>query len=217
MKNKKLIAILSVFMCILCVIGIGVGVTIAKYKTSTSGSLSTQLHDFNVTFEFKYTDDETGTEQTITASDLQNSNGLLRLSLTEYDTLKVNTIYYGMGKCYYRFRIKESWQHLHDGVTEMITPKQLSDYTLADGLYDNRSDDGFIYSGVLTGESDSSVQTFNVITSCTKGLDAADLLDEADVSTFVDIMFEIDAVQWNRAKVMWRLSNEQWARINGYT
>lgn len=213
MRGKRSIITVISLVSVLAIV-CGVGFTYAKYKRNETGVIEGKLHDFAVTFSFSYVDDDTGIRQTLQAEDLSGTHGLLRLSLTEYDTLQVNTVYTGCGRCMYRFRMIESWQHIADGGTERITPKALSTYVLDTSLYDNRSDDGYIYSGILSGANDNSVLTCQAITACMQGLDATDLLDEADVSTFVDIAFELDAVQWNRAKVMWRLSNEQWSRIN---
>ncbi len=183
---------------------ITIGITNAKYVNADDTSMSAELMDFDIGFTLEYS--SVGTQHTVTSGELADSHGVTRLTADEYGTLKMLVDYTGEGKCCYRFRLTESWQHTENG-RDIITPKELSDYTLAEGLYDNRSDDGYIYAcSALSGTSTS----FEVITGCTPGEDAADLISEDDGSEFVDISVELEAVQWNRAKEIWGFTQFPW-------
>lgn len=179
--------------------------SLAKYTDGTSQSYTVQLQDFDVGFSLTYTNN--GTTHTVSDRDLSANHGILRLSPAEYNSLKMDIDYTGEGMCYCRFRITESWQHTDSTGKDVITPKELSAYTLDSKLYDGRSYDGYIYyAEPLKGEN-TSVQA---ITACAAGSDAVDLLSPDDAAQFVDIAVEIQAAQWNQAKKLWGLTKFPW-------
>lgn len=180
----------------------------AMYTQGNEEDFTAELQDFDIDFEMTYTD-AGGNPVIVKASDFAGSHGVKRLTKAEYATLQLKVDYKGKGKCYYRFKITESWMHTDVNTgKDMITPKALSSYTFGENMYDNRSYDGYIYCTEALKDAD---KTMTVITKCEEGGDAADLNDKVnDVSQFVDIAFEIDAVQWNRAEVLWGLDKLPW-------
>lgn len=214
MANKnKIIKISALCLGLALIVSITVGTiltsSMAKFTERNTGNYTAELEDFDVDFYLTYTD-ANNQNQTITPSSLSNSAGVIRLTENEYNTLKMYTSYTGEGRCYYRFKITESWQHtetIDNEQVDIITPKTLSTYSLDNTLYDNRSDDGFIYcKDILSGES----RNFTAITQFTAGTDADNLIDSSHHSQFVDISIELEAVQWNRAEEIWKLSKLPW-------
>lgn len=209
-SNNKIFKILALIFGIALIVLIVVNCVImyskGKYTDSVEESYTANLEDFNVSFTLSYTD-SSGNDKVVNASDLSSNHGVVRLTSEEYSTLVLNTSYTGQGKCYYRFKIVESWQHKEDGV-DVITPKQLSTYTLSDNMYDNRSDDGYIYcKDLLEGDSSS----ITAISKFTEGLDAGNLTDnENHKSQFVDIAVVLEAVQWNQAEKVWDIEKLPW-------
>lgn len=185
--------------------------TNAKYTAQESDVLNGELYSFKVSPIISYTSDE-GIVKTITEEDLKNNNGILRLSISEYNTLNVSIKYSGKGKAYARCRLIESWQHIDsENNVEMITPKELSEYTVSENVYDNRSDDSYLYyKEVLSGENDESI--ISIVNKFKAGLDASDLLSPDDKSTFVDISISAEGVQWNRAKNVWSKDSFPWEK-----
>lgn len=194
-------------LCILLTVG-GTG---AKYTAQESDVFNGELYSFKVSPIISYTTDE-GTVKTITEEDLKNNNGILRLSVSEYNTLNASIKYTGKGKAYARCRLIESWQHIDsENNVEMITPKELSEYTISENVYDNRSDDSYLYyKEVLSGENDED--TISIVNKFKAGLDASDLLSPDDKSTFVDISISTEGVQWNRAKDIWSMNSFPWEK-----
>lgn len=223
-KSKKRLKILIAGVSILLISVIVLSVVFvqnsihhstAKNTNKEDVSYATELQDFDMDFTLTY--QSNGETVTINSSDLASTNAnvnthaVIRLTKEEYATLKLVANYTGSGKCYYRFKVTESWQHVEniDGQdVEIITPKQLSVYTLNSSLYDNRSDDGYIYGKEpLKGAS----KTINVITKFTEGADATNLLDNtAHASQFVDLAFTFEATQWNQAVKVWDLQKLPW-------
>lgn len=211
MTKKK-----NIFMALIAVSVIGIASTVgilshtgtfAKYTGEESGSVSTQLYSFKAQPLAEYTSDS-GKTITVSEDDLKDNNGVLRLSLSEYATLKCSVKYSGEGKAYVRLKLSESWQHERDDGTEMLTPKQLSVYTLDKKVFDNRSDDSYLYYKEPLSMTDAASEvTLLMITKCKAGLDAQDLLSSDDKSTFVDISISVEAVQFNRLSV-WNIDKE---------
>ena len=209
-KKRAIVEAIVTLVCLCMLIGFfTVHYTVARYSDGISNTQTAELKDFDVDFQLRYND---GVEHTVTASDLSASHGILRLTVPQYETLQLDTIYTGEGKCYYRFRITESWLHKNGSDEDMLTPHSLSDYGLdTDVFYDNRSYDGYIYcKTAMTGSSATDTITTNAIMTCIPGIDAPDLLDDGDRSTLVDIAVEIQGVQWNRAKEVWGLDKLPW-------
>lgn len=180
----------------------------AKNISQTEESYDAELADFDMDFSLTYTSG--GNPVTLSSGDLSAQHGVVRLTKAEYNTMKLNAEYTGPGECYYRFKITESWLHseIVDGnPTDIITPKELSTYQFGTDMYDNRSYDNCIYSSVPLKDDNRSIE---VISSCTEGADAADLLDPAHASQYVDISVEFEAVQWNRAAKIWGFSELPW-------
>lgn len=209
--KKRIITFVSFFLGILIITALSIGAVVmnqsnAKFVEENETSYSARLQDYDVGFVLEYTSGTT--EHSITTSDLSDNHGILRLTVAEYETLKMNITYTGEGACYCRFKITESWQHTDTATgKEIITPKELSAYTLHSNLYDNRSDDGYIYcTELLKGTS----RSFTAITSCTAGADAADLISPDDAAQFVDISLELEAAQWNKAADLWELQKLPW-------
>lgn len=176
----------------------------AKYIEQHQMVYDNTLADFNVNFTLSY-----GSEPDIhsySAEDLVQSNGLLRMSINDYSTMKLTINHNGQGWSYLRFKVVESWQHTDSNGKDIITPKELSTYTLDETMYDNRDIDGYIYcKSILKDE-----QSIQAITKCVSGNDAVDLLSSADASQFVDVSVEIEAVQWNQAQEVWGLTSLPW-------
>lgn len=209
-RKRAIVEAIVTLVCLCMLIGFfTVHYTVARYSDGTSFTQNGELKDFDVDFQLRYKE---GVEHTVTASDLSASHGILRLTVPQYETLQLDTTYKGEGKCYYRFKITESWLHKNASGEDMLTPRSLSEYNLdTDNFYDNRSYDGYIYcKTAMTGNSPTDIITVSAITNCEPGIDAPDLLDDADRSTLVDIAVEIEGVQWNRAKEVWGLSKLPW-------
>lgn len=209
-KKRKVLTVASICAGLALISAISVNSILmysnAKYTDAVDESYTANLQDFNVDFSLTYNDTD-GNEKTVSSGDLASSHGVVRLKAEDYNSLKFNTTYSGQGRCYYRFKITESWQH-KEGEVDVITPKQLSKYTLADNLYDNRSDDGYIYcKDILEGDSANYV----AIRKFDAGADAGNLIDnEAHKSQFVDISVVVEAVQWNQAEDLWNLEKFPW-------
>lgn len=208
-KKRTMVEVIVYVVCLLLLAGFFMyNYTVSRYSTGVESEFTAEAKDFDVDFQLRYND---GVDHTVLASDLSSAHGILRLTVPQYSTLQLDTIYKGEGKCYYRFKVTESWLHKSATDEDMLTPRALSDYNLSSDFYDNRSDDGYIYcKTALTGNSPSAVITTNAITSCIPGIDAPDLISSDDVSTLVDIAVEIEGVQWNRAKELWHLSKLPW-------
>ena len=209
-ERKRFIVSLIVYIfCLVIMIGfVSYHYTIARYSKGVNAEYTSELKDFDLSFQLRYND---GIEHTVSPADLQSSHGVVRLTSSQYESLKLDTMYTGEGKCYYRFKITESWLHKDASDKDVLTPRSLSDYNLSDDFYDNRSYDGYIYcKSVISGNSPSDTIVTNAITNCTPGSDAVDLLDPADAATLVDISVEVEGVQWNRAKEIWGLSKLPW-------
>ena len=174
-------------------------------------SYTAALADFNMDFSLTYTSG--GNTVTLSSGDLDAQQGVIRLTKEEYDTLKLKAVYTGPGKCYYRFKLTESWLHretIGGDTVDIVTPKELSTYTFGTSIYDNRSYDGWIYyKNLVDGESLDNVKNVIAISGVSVGSDAADLLN-GDHSNCVEISLELEAVQWNRAKEIWGLSKLPW-------
>lgn len=184
--------------------------TIARYSTSTENIYNAELKDMNVDFILTYV--KNGETQRLNKTDLVASNGVLRLTPEQYSTMQLTINYTGDARCYYRFKIAESW--LYDdnnaGGASIIIPHTLSNYSLSSAFYDNRSYDGWIYyKNLVDGESLDNVKNVIAISGASVGSDAADLLN-GDHSNCVEISLELEAVQWNRAKEIWGLSKLPW-------
>lgn len=214
-RNKKVLAGIAAVLSITAAVSVFTASNLthysqAKYGSAEDANYSAELQDFDVGFTLKYMSG--GTEHSVSAGDLAASHGTVRLTLEEYSTLSVDVDYTGGGKCYYRFKMDESWQH-HDNTLDkdVLTDVQPSTYHLAEGNFDNRDFDGYIYS--INPLKDTS-RSFTLIESVEKGADAADLIDKInDASQFVDITFTMESVQWNRASEVWKLTKE----LNGHS
>lgn len=215
MSKSKRVVIVSIVVLLLiasAIVSVCVYSDINNSYARTAGveeeSYTAQLADFDMDFSVTYTTG--GNTVTLSSGDLNAQHGVIRLTKAEYDTLKLNAVYTGPGKCYYRFKLTESWMHTEniggDNV-DIITPKELSEYTFGTDIYDNRSDDGYIYSSVPLKDDN---QNITVITNFTEGADAPDLVNPAHASQFVDMSIEFEAVQWNRAEELWGLSKLPW-------
>lgn len=177
----------------------------AKYSHEDEQSYTGNLLDFDTDFTLTYISN--GITHRISEASLSENNGILRLTTKEYATLKMDIDYTGEGMCYCRFRITESWQHTDQNGKEVITPKELSVYTLDSKFYDNRSYDGYIYCSEPFKGADTSVQA---ITKCAAGADAVDLLSDDDKAQFVDISIQLESAQWNQAADMWGFDKLPW-------
>ena len=209
LERKRFIVSLVVYgVCLSMLIGFFViHYTVARYSVGDETSYSAELKDFNIDFQLKYTDG--GIQQTVGAADLSANNGVVRLTKEQYNTLELDSVYSGEGRCYYRVKIIESWIMV-DGANSTIIPHSLSEYDLNSNFYDNRSYDGWIYcKEAIDGESDSSLKSLNVLSVSSGGIDAPDLLND-DASNYVEIAVEVEAVQWNRAKEIWGLNKLPW-------
>lgn len=211
-EKKKLIRLIAFCAGVLLIVSLTVGTVLfkyskAKYAVSDDIPYSAELQDFDVDCVLTYSD-ETGEHQ-VSSGELADTNGVLRLSKENYNSLRLDVRYTGEGKCYCRFRITESWQHKDGAGHDEITPKALSEYTFDERFFDNRSEDGFIYSReALKGDSFS----IPAITACTAGEDALDLISPDDAAEFVDIAVEVDSVQWNQAEKLWGMTELPWER-----
>lgn len=184
--------------------------TIARYSTSTENVYTAELKDMNVDFILTYV--KNGETQRLSKNDLVASNGVLRLTPEQYSTMQLTINYTGDARCYYRFKIAESWLYADNnaGGASIIIPHTLSDYLLSSAFYDNRSYDGWIYyKNLVDSESPDNVKNVIAISGASVGSDAADLLN-GDHSNCVEISLELEAVQWNRAKEIWGLSKLPW-------
>lgn len=209
LERKRFIVSLVVYgVCLSMLIGFFVvHYTVARYSVGDETSYSAELKDFNIDFQLKYTDG--GTQQTVGAADLSANNGVVRLTKEQYNTLELDSVYTGEGRCYYRVKIIESWIMV-DGANSTIIPHSLSEYDLNSNFYDNRSYDGWIYcKEAIDGDSDDELKSLNVLSVSSGGIDAPDLLDD-DASNYVEIAVEVEAVQWNRAKEIWGLNKLPW-------
>ena len=209
LERKRFIVSLVVYgVCLSMLIGFFViHYTVARYSVGDETSYSAELKDFNIDFQLKYTDG--GIQQTVGAADLSANNGVVRLTKEQYNTLELDSVYSGEGRCYYRVKIIESWIMV-DGANSTIIPHSLSEYDLNSNFYDNRSYDGWVYcKEAIDGESDSSLKSLNVLSVSSGGIDAPDLLND-DASNYVEIAVEVEAVQWNRAKEIWGLNKLPW-------
>ena len=171
-------------------------------------SYTAALADFNMDFSLTYTSG--GNTVTLSSGDLDAKQGVIRLTKEEYDTLKLKAVYTGPGKCYYRFKLTESWLHretIGGDTVDIVTPKELSTYTFGTNIYDNRSYDGYIYSSVPLKDADKNI---TVISNFEEGEDASDLISPTHASEFVDMSIEFEAVQWNRAEDIWGFSKLPW-------
>lgn len=171
-------------------------------------SYTAALADFNMDFSLTYTSG--GNTVTLSSGDLDAQQGVIRLTKEEYDTLKLKAVYTGPGKCYYRFKLTESWLHretIGGDTVDIVTPKELSTYTFGTNIYDNRSYDGYIYSSVPLKDADKNI---TVISNFEEGEDASDLISPTHASEFVDMSIEFEAVQWNRAEDIWGFSKLPW-------
>ena len=140
-------------------------------------SYTAALADFNMDFSLTYTSG--GNTVTLSSGDLDAQQGVIRLTKEEYDTLKLKAVYTGPGKCYYRFKLTESWLHretIGGDTVDIVTPKELSTYTFGTSIYDNRSYDGYIYSSVPLKDADKNI---TVISNFEEGEDASDLRPRA--------------------------------------
>lgn len=202
-RKRTLVTLFVYIVCILAIVGLCTySATMARFSKGESAGYSNELKDFDMSYNLSYDGADTNEP---------NAHGIVRLNIADYASLKLSTTYRGEGKCYYRFKINESWQHKDGSNVEYLTPRSLSDYNLTSDFYDNRGYDGYIYCTTpLSGNAPNAMINTNVITSCIPGIDAPDLLDAADASTFVDISVELEAVQWNRAKELWGLSKLPW-------
>ena len=211
-RKRAIVEVVVTLVCLCLIVGFFTyHYTVARYSDGTSFTQNGELKDFDVDMELRYND---GVEHVVRASELSNSHGILRLTADQYETLKLDTVYKGEGKCYYRFKITESWlsttSTLGSG-NEMLAPRSLSNYNLSGDFYDNRSYDGYIYcKQVMTGEQPSTEIVTRAINECIPGEDATDLLSDDDKANVVDISVEIEGVQWNRAKEVWGLSKLPW-------
>ena len=209
-ERKRFIVSLTVYLtCFVLIAGfLTYHYTNARYSRGANVEYTSELKDFDLSFQLKYND---GTDHVVSPADLQANHGVLRLTSAQYESLKFDTIYKGEGKCFYRFKITESWLHKDASDKDVLTPRSLSDYNLSDDFYDNRSYDGYIYcKNAINGSSPTDTITTQAITNCIPGSDAVDLLDPADAATLVDISVEIEGVQWNRAKEVWGLTEFPW-------
>ena len=211
-KRKRFIVTVIIYavMLVLLVGFFTVHYTIARYSTSTENIYNAELKDMNVDFILTYV--KNGETQRLNKTDLVASNGVLRLTPEQYSTMQLTINYTGDARCYYRFKIAESW--LYDdnnaGGASIIIPHTLSNYSLSSAFYDNRSYDGWIYyKNLVDGESLDNVKNVIAISGASVGSDAADLLN-GDHSNCVEISLELEAVQWNRAKEIWGLSKLPW-------
>lgn len=209
LERKRFIVSLVVYGVLLSML-IGffaVHYTVARYSVGDETSYSGELKDFDISFQLKYMD--SGVEQTVSATDLAATNGVVRLTKEQYNTLKLDTVYSGEGRCYYRAKIIESWIMV-DGANSTIIPHSLSAYTLNENFYDNRSYDGWIYcKEAIDGDSDNELKSLRVLSVTEGGNDAPDLLNN-DASNYVEIAVEVEAVQWNRAKEVWGINKLPW-------
>ena len=207
-KNTRMVAAFCIG--ILLIVSVSLSALIisnsnAKFTEQEEESYIAELQDFDVNFTLSYV--KNGVLHTVTDGEINEHNGVLRLSSEDYKTLRLDIEYTGKGKCFCRFRITESWQHDENG-TDVITPKQLSVYTLDPCLYDNRSDDGYIY---CTEALMDETKEITAVSHFTAGADAVNLIDNTnDRSQFVDISVELEAVQWNRATEFWKLDKLPW-------
>lgn len=211
-KRKRFIIAVIIYSVMLALL-VGfftVHYTIARYSTSTENTYNAGLKDMNVDFTLTYV--KNGETQRLNKTDLAASNGVLRLTPEQYSTMQLIINYTGDARCYYRFKIAESWLYADNIAVgdSTIIPHTLSDYSLSSVFYDNRSYDGWIYyKNAVDGESSNDVKNVIAISSVSVGSDAADLLNE-DHSNCVEISLELEAVQWNRAKEIWGLDRLPW-------
>lgn len=206
-KKRFKVTVIVYLICIAILFSLFVIVvpTMSRYTKQGSETVVASDKDFDINFTLNYNNGNDVV--TLHKADLNASNGLLRLTSEEYSTITVDMNYTGEGRCYYRFKINESWQN--DGAGTII-PHSLSTLTLSEDFYDGRSYDGWIYYKYpVDGESPANVKNVRAISEITIGNDAPDLL-EGDYSNCVDISLEIEAVQWNRVKELWGYSNLPW-------
>ena len=207
----EILAYLMLFVLLLLLVFIAHDYTVARYSDGAQASYTVELKDFDMDFNLTYTSDTTHQLVAVKSAELRASKGVVKLSPTEYATMKFDTIYKGEGKCYYRFKITESWQHETEDNTRTITPRSLSEYTFGADFYDNRSYDGYIYCITpMAGASATDELTTQAVTRCVAGIDAPDLLAASDAANAVEISVELDAVQWNRVKEKWGLTKLPW-------
>lgn len=135
-----------------------------------------------------------------------DSNGVITLTRAEYENFSLSIKYKGKGKSFIRILISESWSNRADDV-QTVVPAGLSNYTfenVLDKIHDNRVTDGYLYlEGPTNNNSTASndERIINVISGAT-----AIPLGEY-TSTQVKIIIKIDAVQYNRYKALWNITD----------
>ena len=209
-KSKKSLIKLSVLLigviltAALTISAVVINTSKAKYSDQFEMEADATLADYSVDFTVTY--GTGGNARSYKSESLKQTNGVIRMTASEYSTMKLMLNHSSYGWCYLRFKITESWQHKDSSGKDIITPKELSVYTLDGSMYDNRSIDGYIYCKNIL----KLTQNINAITKCVPGNDAVDLLSPTDAAQFVDVSVEVEAVQWNQAKEMWGLTKLPW-------
>lgn len=193
-KRIKTIAF-SAFIIINIIAFMFASFTFAKYSQTESVEDKIVFEDFNVSI-----DKINGLDlAALRSSGKMDQNGVVTLTKDEYKKFSLSIKYQGKGKSYIRIMVQESWINYAGGIQTVVFSKP-SNFQMANGFFDNRSHDGFLYSVKPTYNESNAERVIPVIsgitTNPTNGID----------TTHVKIIVTIDAVQYNRYKALWNIS-----------
>ncbi len=126
--------------------------------------------------------------------------------LSDLNNLQVRIQQVGSGVAYIRVRISHEWLVTEsDGSTTRLQGGQHLPFVLADGVYDNRDVDGYIYIPTILsdGETYSIIEGFD-----SASVDFSPLAERSDVQLNIDI--QVGAVQFNRYRQIWGVDHLPW-------
>lgn len=197
MKKKKSIKpiLFKSFIMLNIVAAIFASLTLAKYIDTSNVKDTVTLEHFDIDLSNEFTASFNG----------KKANGIITLTKEEYEEgFYLSLKYIGNGKSYIRVLVEESWISTAGGI-ETVVFSGLPAYEFASGglygIHDNRTGDGYIYiKGPTYGDN-----VIPVIASAKYNPPA-----DGTIADRVKIIIRIDAVQYNRYKAVWRMTELPW-------
>ncbi len=189
------------------------------YTKTTGGNYVYDNETSSYVFSYCDTDDDTVTRYSLTRTQKKlTDDGVIQIDVKDFGDTQLDFVYTGEAMTYCRFKVDVSFLQefstdtdSETGVTRTQTvPHEYAKTSSANTygtdvegkdiyIYDNTKVDGWYYiTGIMT--SDTTLEDVLDITSV--GKDVYDLLD-GDESEYVEIVVTVDCVQFNRAKALW--------------
>ena len=173
--------------------------SLAKYVAAEPVSENITFEDFDVLVDKVNNLDKAS----LLSAGKIDGNGVITLTRSEYMNLSVFIKQKGKGKSCVRIRIEETWVKM-DSTTSVVFSESHS-YLSAPDIFDNTGTDGYLYvEGIVNATDNDNYTSIPVITGIASGGSAP------TNATHVRLAIHLDAVQFNRYKVIWNMSNLPW-------